>query len=56
MISGIRWVQELIEIAGGVDLFPQLRNERDAKQRAVDPSVVANGDPEVIIASWCGRE
>jgi iron complex transport system substrate-binding protein len=55
LISGIRWVEELVEIAGGEDLFPHLRNERDAKRRAVDPSVVANADPEVIIASWCGK-
>lgn len=56
LISGIRWVEELIEIAGGEDLFPHLRNERDAKRRAVDPSVVADADPEVVIASWCGKQ
>ena len=56
LISGIRWVAELIEIAGGEDMFPHLRLERDAKRRAVDPGVVANADPEVVIASWCGKQ
>lgn len=56
LIGGIRWVQELIEIAGGEPLFPHLRKERDAKGRILDPAVVAAADPEVIIASWCGRE
>ena len=56
LIGGIRWVDELIEIAGGRGLFPQFRDERDAKRRAVDPRVVAKADPEVVIASWCGKQ
>jgi iron complex transport system substrate-binding protein len=56
LISGIRWVEELIEIAGGEVLFPHLRYEQDAKRRIVDPSAVASGNPDVIIASWCGRK
>ncbi len=55
LISGIRWVDELIEIAGGDGVFPHLRAEGDAKRRAVDPGAVVAADPEVIIASWCGR-
>jgi iron complex transport system substrate-binding protein len=56
LISGIRWVDELTEIAGGTPTFPQLRSEHDARQRIVQPADVAVLDPEVIIASWCGRK
>jgi iron complex transport system substrate-binding protein len=55
LISGIRWVEELIEIAGGTPLYPELREGKAAKDRIVDPADAAARDPEVIIASWCGR-
>lgn len=56
LISGIRWVEELVEIAGGRPIFPELRHEHDAVKRVVAPEEVIARDPEVIIASWCGRE
>ena len=56
LISGIRWVEELIEIAGGDPVFPLLRHHQDAKNRIVDPATVPPLDPEVIIASWCGMK
>ncbi len=56
LISGIRWVDELMEIAGGRPIFPELRCEHDAARRIVDPAAVAARDPEVIVASWCGRK
>lgn len=56
LISGIRWVEELVEIAGGQPIFPELRLEHDAVKRIVDPQTVPDRDPEVIIASWCGRK
>lgn len=55
LISGIRWVDELIEIAGGESVFPELRQHQAAKDRIVDPADVIGRDPEVIIGSWCGR-
>jgi iron complex transport system substrate-binding protein len=55
LISGIRWVSELIEIAGGQDVFPELRDRRDAPGRVVDPAEVVRRDPEIIVASWCGK-
>ena len=55
LISGIRWVDELIEIAGGECIFPKLRRQQAAKDRIVNPADVIARDPEVIIASWCGR-
>jgi iron complex transport system substrate-binding protein len=54
LISGIRWVEELIEIAGGDPVFPKLRFGKNGKDRIVDPADVIPKDPEVIIASWCG--
>lgn len=56
LISGIQWVEELVEIAGGDVLFPELRRCGKAQDRVVDPSAVAERDPDVIIASWCGRK
>jgi iron complex transport system substrate-binding protein len=56
LISGIRWVEELIEVAGGTPIFPHLREQHDAKGRIVDPTAVAAANPDVIIASWCGRK
>jgi iron complex transport system substrate-binding protein len=55
LISGIRWVDELVELAGGEPLFPELRTEPLAKNRIVSAGAVAEKDPEVIIASWCGK-
>ena len=56
LICGIRWVEELIEIAGGDPVFPELRHEKGAKGRIVDPADVIPRAPDVIIASWCGMK
>jgi iron complex transport system substrate-binding protein len=56
LISGIEWVEELIEIAGGAATFPQMRGRGKAQDRVVDPAAVIERDPEVILASWCGRK
>jgi iron complex transport system substrate-binding protein len=55
LIAGIRWVEELIEIAGGAPIFPELAAAGLARDRVVDPSEVVRRDPEVVIASWCGK-
>lgn len=56
LITGIRWVEELIEIAGGEPIFPELRTRQGARDRIVKPEEVVARDPEVIIASWCGQK
>jgi iron complex transport system substrate-binding protein len=56
LISGIRWVDELIEIAGGQPVFPELRLQPGAKERIVEPGAVIAANPEAIVASWCGRK
>ena len=57
MITGIRWVSELIEIAGGEDIFPEHRSASLAKDRIVSrPELVLEREPEVYMASWCGRK
>ena len=56
LISGIRWVEELVGIAGGDPIFPELTTCGLAKDRIVDPAEVARRDPEVIFASWCGKK
>lgn len=55
LISGISWVNELIERAGGTDIFPELRARRAAKERVVTPDQVCVANPEIIFASWCGK-
>lgn len=57
LISGIGWVSELIHIAGGEDIFPELARERAARQRIVaDPAEVVRRAPDIIIGSWCGKK
>ena len=57
LISGIRWVSELIELAGGEDCFPEYRAGSLAKDRIIaDPAEVVRRAPDVIIGSWCGRK
>jgi iron complex transport system substrate-binding protein len=55
LISGICWVSELIEIAGGEDIFRELRTQHSARNRIVQPEDVVNRNPDIIIGSWCGR-
>ena len=56
MISAIGWVSELIEIAGGEDVFAHLRGAAAAKDRIVTSADVVTARPDVILASWCGRK
>lgn len=55
LISGIRWVEELVKIAGGDPVFPDLRHAKLAKDRIVTSEQVIAAAPEVIIGSWCGK-
>lgn len=56
LISGIRWVSELIEIAGGKDCFEELSHSAAAKGRMVaNEAEVISRNPDIIIASWCGK-
>jgi iron complex transport system substrate-binding protein len=55
LISGIQRVEELVELAGGEPIFPERRTAGLAKDRIVDPADVVARDPEVILASWCGK-
>ena len=56
-ISGIRWVSELIGIAGGEDCFPELAREPLGKNRIIaDPLEVPRRAPDVIFGSWCGKK
>jgi len=56
LISGIGWVSELIEAAGGVDIFPELASGRAAKDRIVAPADVVARTPDIIVGSWCGKK
>ncbi len=56
MISGIGWVSELVQAAGGIDVFPQLAREPSAKARIVTPEAVLAAAPEIVIGSWCGKK
>jgi iron complex transport system substrate-binding protein len=56
LISGIRWVSELLEIAGGEDVCAESRQSPLAKGRIYEPDEVARRNPDLLIASWCGRK
>jgi iron complex transport system substrate-binding protein len=56
LISGIGWVSELIEIAGGIDIFADRRHQGAAKDRIVTMEEVVAREPDLIIGSWCGKK
>lgn len=57
LISGIRWVAELVRIAGGDDCFPELAAEPLARDRIIaDPQRVVERAPDIIVGSWCGKK
>lgn len=55
LITGIAWVSELIERAGGTDVFATLRTQRAASDRIISPEQVRRAAPEIVFASWCGK-
>lgn len=55
LISGIRWVEELVEIAGGEPIFPDRRCASLARDRIVTSADVIGAQPDVILGSWCGK-
>ena len=57
MISGIRWVAELVRIAGGDDVFPELAEKSLARDRIIaDADEIVRRAPDIIIGSWCGKK
>ena len=56
-ISGIRWVSELVGIAGGDDCFPELALQSLGKDRIIgDGAEIVRRDPDIIVGSWCGKK
>ena len=56
-ISGIRWVSELVQIAGGQDIFPELAVQSLGKDRIIaDPQYIIDRAPDIIIGSLCGKK
>ncbi|HEY2722068.1 MAG TPA: cobalamin-binding protein [Chitinophagaceae bacterium] len=57
LISGICWVSELIEMAGGIDIYKEKQNAFLAKDRIIaDKNDVVERNPDIILASWCGKK
>ena len=57
IITGIEWVSELVEIAGGIDIFKNHSSKPNAKDRIIKNSdEVVNANPDIIFASWCGKK
>ena len=56
-ISGIRWVSELMGIAGGDDVFPELAIQPMGKDRIIaDGQTIVQRAPDIVIGSWCGKK
>jgi iron complex transport system substrate-binding protein len=55
MISGLGWVSELVEAAGGIEVFPELARQKNAKDRIVAAEAVIAAAPDIIVGSWCGK-
>ena len=56
MISGIAWVSELIEAAGGTDIFADRAGGKSARERIVTTEEIIARQPDIIIGSWCGKK
>lgn len=56
MISGIGWVSEIVEAAGGIDVFADRRDGKAARDRFVTAEEVRAAAPDIVIASWCGKK
>ena len=56
MITGIGWVSELIEAAGGIETFPDLAGRKSAKDRIITAEQVIAAKPDIIVGSWCGKK
>jgi iron complex transport system substrate-binding protein len=56
MICGIAWVSELIEAAGGADIFAERAGGKAARERFVTAAEIIDRRPEIIIGSWCGKK
>ena len=56
LISAIGWGSELVEIAGGIDILADRRNQGAAKDRIVTAEEVVEREPDLIIGSWCGKK
>jgi iron complex transport system substrate-binding protein len=56
MISGIGWVSELVEAAGGIDVFKDLSTQKSAKDRIVSAERVIEAAPDIVVGSWCGKK
>ncbi|WP_382199386.1 ABC transporter substrate-binding protein [Hydrogenophaga defluvii] len=56
-ISAIRWVSELLTLAGGDDCFPELAVQPLGKDRIIaDGQHIVDRAPDIIIGSWCGKK
>jgi iron complex transport system substrate-binding protein len=56
LISAIGWVSELVQVAGGIDIFADRSNQGAAKDRIVTPEEVVAREPDLIVGSWCGKK
>ncbi|HEY0767924.1 MAG TPA: ABC transporter substrate-binding protein [Steroidobacteraceae bacterium] len=57
MISGIQWVSELVQLAGGEECFPELAREALGRNRIIaDPLEVPRRAPDIVLGSWCGKK
>jgi len=56
MITGIGWVSELIEVAGGIDVFGTLSDRKSAKDRIIGRDAVIAAKPDIVLGSWCGKK
>jgi iron complex transport system substrate-binding protein len=56
IISGIKWVSELIAVAGGTEAFPEIAERKNARDRILKPEDVIAAAPDIIVGSWCGKK
>ncbi len=55
LVTGVTWISELIQAAGGADIFHARAQDADVKKRVVEAAEITARNPDIILASWCGK-
>ncbi|RZI83632.1 MAG: cobalamin-binding protein [Rubrivivax sp.] len=55
LICGIAWISEIIQLAGGIDVFADTAQRFPSRERAVTPEQVLAAEPQLILGAWCGQ-
>lgn len=56
LISGIQWVEEILEILNLEPIFPELKYKKSAKERIIEKEEIIRRNPEILLICLCGKK